>query len=136
MLRSYHHPVGDQMNMAVLFWYLVKSDWSSVRYCTGEHWTSHFLQGPRNTRQCITGHPVSGRCILNWNIRDQVYSRDRIYTDWRYSLWKFSLLSLAVTNIDTETIDRKIYINLFNIFYTIFQSFTVGNSLARIDCLD
>ena len=32
---------GDQLNMAVLFWKLVKSDSSSVRYCSYVNWTSH-----------------------------------------------------------------------------------------------
>ena len=31
----------DQLNMAVCFWYLVKSDLASVRYCTPVHWTSN-----------------------------------------------------------------------------------------------
>ena len=44
--------------MAALFWYLVKSDLSSVRYCTSVYWTSHFLPGTRNTRPYITGQPV------------------------------------------------------------------------------
>ena len=44
--------------MAVLFWHLVKSDLSSVSYCTLVHWASHFLQGNRNTRPCISGYPV------------------------------------------------------------------------------
>ena len=48
----------DQINMAVVFWYLVKSDLSSVRYSPRIHWTSHVLQGTRNTRPCLTGHPV------------------------------------------------------------------------------
>ena len=48
----------DQMNMAVFFWHLVKSDLSSVHSCTCVHWTSHFLQGIRNTRPYLTGHPV------------------------------------------------------------------------------
>ena len=30
---------GDQLNIAVFFWYLVKSDLSSIRYCTRVHWT-------------------------------------------------------------------------------------------------
>ena len=34
----------DQINMVVLFWYLVKSDLSNVRNFTSVHWT-HFLQG-------------------------------------------------------------------------------------------
>ena len=36
--------------LALLFWYLVKSDLSSVRYYNGVHWASHFLQGTRKTR--------------------------------------------------------------------------------------
>ena len=50
----------DQINIAVYFWYLVISVLYTVRYCTRVHWTSHFLQGTRNTRPCITGrgHPV------------------------------------------------------------------------------
>ena len=33
--------------------------------CAGRvHWTSHFLQGNRNTTPCITGHPVSGRKVM------------------------------------------------------------------------
>ena len=49
----------DQVNMAMLFWYLVKSDLSSVGYYTRVHWTSHLIQGTRNTRLCITGHSVA-----------------------------------------------------------------------------
>ena len=47
----------DQINMAVFFWYLVKSD-SSVCYCTHKHKTCLFIQGTRNTRPFITGHFV------------------------------------------------------------------------------
>ena len=47
-----------------VFWYLVKSDLSSVRYCTRVHWTSHVLQDPRNTRPCLAGHPVSTWCSV------------------------------------------------------------------------
>ena len=32
---------SEQINMAVFFWYLVKSD-----MCRRVHWTSHYLQGP------------------------------------------------------------------------------------------
>ena len=39
---------GDQLNMVVYFWYLVKSDLSSERY--------HVRT--RKTRPCLTGHPV------------------------------------------------------------------------------
>ena len=48
----------DQINMAVFFWQLVKSDLSSLYVYSSVHWTIHFLQGSRNTRPCITGHPV------------------------------------------------------------------------------
>ena len=45
--------------MSVFFWYLVKSD-ASVRYCmySSIHKISHVLQGIRNTRPCLNGHPV------------------------------------------------------------------------------
>ena len=38
---------GDQLDMAVCFWYLVKKELSSVRYCTCVNWTWHFLLGTR-----------------------------------------------------------------------------------------
>ena len=44
--------------MAVFFSYPAKSDFSSVGYCTLLPWTGNFLQGIRNTRPCINGHPV------------------------------------------------------------------------------
>ena len=43
--------------MAVLFWDLVKSD-ASVRYGTVAYTGRHVLQGTRNTRPCMNGHPV------------------------------------------------------------------------------
>ena len=44
--------------MAVLFWYLVKSD-ASVRYCILEFTEQvTFYKVIKNTRPCITGHPV------------------------------------------------------------------------------
>ena len=46
----------NQMNMAVFFWHLVKSDFASVRYCTLVH-------GTRNKRPCINGHPVYSRSL-------------------------------------------------------------------------
>ena len=48
----------DQKNMVVYIWYLVKSDLSSVSYCTRVRWTGHFLQGTRKKRPCLTGHSV------------------------------------------------------------------------------
>ena len=52
---QFNNPVQPHhINMAMLFWYLAKSDLSSVPYCTSVHWISHFLLGTRNSRQCIT----------------------------------------------------------------------------------
>ena len=56
----------DEINMAVFFWYLVKIDLSSVRYCTRIHWTSYFLQGSIKTRPCINlgdGHELHNLTI-------------------------------------------------------------------------
>ena len=50
---------GDQLYMAVFFWYLVKSDLFSVRVYSSLRWTSHFLQGTRKTRPCLSGQVVS-----------------------------------------------------------------------------
>ena len=44
--------------MAVLFWYLVKRDFYSVRYCKVYVQKRHFLLGTRTTRPCLTGDPV------------------------------------------------------------------------------
>ena len=38
-----------QLYMTVFFWYLVESDLSSVHVYRSVHWTSHFLQGTKNT---------------------------------------------------------------------------------------
>ena len=43
---------GEQLKMAVFFWYIVKSNLSSVRYCNRVNCTSQFLQGTRKTRPC------------------------------------------------------------------------------------
>ena len=49
-----HKVQGDQLNMAVFFWYLVERDFFSKRYFICVHWTSHFLQGTRkNTAMFI-----------------------------------------------------------------------------------
>ena len=57
-LRGEPRIQGDQLNMTVVFWYLGKSAFSSVHVYSGVHWTNHIIQGTRNTRPCITGHPV------------------------------------------------------------------------------
>ena len=44
--------------MAVFFWYLGKSDLSSVSVYSSVHWKRQFLQGARNTRPCVTGKSV------------------------------------------------------------------------------
>ena len=44
---------GDQLYMAVCFWYLVKSHLSSVRGYSSLHWPCHFLQGIRKKRPCL-----------------------------------------------------------------------------------
>ena len=49
---------GDQLNMAMSSWYLVKKDLSYVCYSTCVHLISLFLQAIRKTRPCLTGHPV------------------------------------------------------------------------------
>ena len=53
----------EKINMAVYFWYLIKSDLSSVRNFNTVHWTSFFIQGTRYTQPCITGHPVVNRSV-------------------------------------------------------------------------
>ena len=63
---NYHfplrHPVtliqGDQLYIAVGFWYLVKSDLSSVYVYRSVHQTSHFLQDTKNTRSCLSNKDV------------------------------------------------------------------------------
>ena len=54
---------GDHLNMAVFFWYLIKSDFCAVyallHVYTGQ--VSHFLKGTRKTRPCLTGHPLGNR---------------------------------------------------------------------------
>ena len=45
---------GDQLNMALFFWYLFQC----TLLCTCTLDKIPFLQGTKNTRLCITGHPV------------------------------------------------------------------------------
>ena len=44
----------DQINMALFYWYLLKSD-PRLRYCTVAY--------TRNTTPCLTGDPVKSRYI-------------------------------------------------------------------------
>ena len=50
---------SDQLNMALLFWYLDKSDLFNVHVYSGVQLKSHFIQGTRKTRPSLTGHPVN-----------------------------------------------------------------------------
>ena len=63
----------DHINMAVLFWYLVKSDVMCTLLYISVDWTSQILQGSRNTRPCITGHPAYGQKIQGSNYMDNGY---------------------------------------------------------------
>ena len=45
--RMYSLYQGDQLNMAVCLWYLVKSNLSKLHVHCSVHWTNHFLQGTR-----------------------------------------------------------------------------------------
>ena len=89
----------DQINMALFFWYLLKSDLSSASYCTRVNWTSHFLQDTRNTRPCITDLPVQCTAIRSfsptlclkaiiWSFRDEDNNLDQLYKftlEWQYN---------------------------------------------------
>ena len=44
------------------FWYLEKSDMSSVHMYSCVHWISHLIQVTRKTRPCSTGQPVNKPC--------------------------------------------------------------------------
>ena len=64
---------GHQLNMAVFFWYLVRSVLSSVRRV---HWNGHFFQDTRKkTRPCLIIHPVNniqGRRKQNPHVLDDL----------------------------------------------------------------
>ena len=76
--------------MTVCFWHLVKSDLSSVHYCTPVHWTSHFLQGTGNTLPFITGHPAWSfklkiRKMLYFRVAKTTYKTQNGFTTKKYS---------------------------------------------------
>ena len=48
----------------VFFLYPVKSDKSCVRYYIPVHWTWDKYLFTRNTRPCITGHPLGPSIVL------------------------------------------------------------------------
>ena len=58
LLRTLVCVQPEQINMAVVSWYLITSDLYSVCYCTRVNWTCHFLQGTRITWPCLTGPPA------------------------------------------------------------------------------
>ena len=41
---------GDQVNMALFFWYIERGDLSSVHVYSGLHWTSYLIQAVMWTR--------------------------------------------------------------------------------------
>ena len=49
---------GDQLNMAVFFWYLVKMTLVYATVLNSLHGTSHVFQGTRIARPCLIGLPV------------------------------------------------------------------------------
>ena len=49
---------GDQLNMAVFFSTLVKSDLFIAHMSISVEWTGHFIQRNRKTRSSLNGHPV------------------------------------------------------------------------------
>ena len=55
-----HRYLRYRVTISIRPFFLVpwKSWLSSVRYFTRKYWKSHFLQGARITRPCLTGHPV------------------------------------------------------------------------------
>ena len=64
---------GDQLHVAVRFWYLVNSDLTSVRYYVRVKWTSLFFQSTRTTRPCLTGHPLV--CPKNYDKNNYTFSK-------------------------------------------------------------
>ena len=49
---------GDQLYMAVCFWYLVNPDLSSERYFTVAYTSATFWDGTRTSRPCLSGRVV------------------------------------------------------------------------------
>ena len=81
---------GDRLYMAACFWYLVKSNLSSVRVYSREH-ISNYLQSARKTRPCLSGQVVQKvshrmlRCdgdfflvSLKWSFRDEYNILDQL----------------------------------------------------------
>ena len=94
-LKTHTKVQGDQLYMAVFFWYLVKSDLSSVRVYISLHWKSHFLQVTRKKRPCLTGNPVQVTfgivlsftffCRITW----AKYWKRKLATSCKYCLLLF-----------------------------------------------
>ena len=88
--------------MAVFFWYLLKSDLSSVRYFPRVHQTSHFYQGTRKTRTYLTGHLVEYTILRYCNytifvgVIMLVISATQIYRYISFKFLSFQLLFFSV----------------------------------------
>ena len=50
---------GDQLNMIALFWYLEKSDLSSIHVYSSMPWTGHILQGTKKNTAMFNWSPCS-----------------------------------------------------------------------------
>ena len=73
--------------MAVCFWYLVKSDLSSVRYCTLVHTNMHICIAFVKT--LIRRYPKN-TAMFNWS---PCTSNQSITCSWVVCLWKFRISS-------------------------------------------
>ena len=78
----------------VCFWYLIKRDLSSVRVCYSVHWTSHILQGTRNTRPCLSGRVVQSL--------PQLFIYFDILIDWRSGYSKRKFVSIPAYSIGKQ----------------------------------
>ena len=92
----------------VFFWYLVKSDMSSVRVYCSIHWTSHFLQGTRKTLPCLSGRVVQDTRIFK--LVRLFYGHKKL----QYNIYNFSrkdrflpTLQLKSSNKDRQTYYRN-----------------------------
>ena len=60
---TYSYIQGDQLNLAVFFWYLVKNDLSSLHVCSKYTGQVPFYKVPEKTRPCLTGNPVIAKIV-------------------------------------------------------------------------
>ena len=119
---------GDHLNMAVCFWYPVKSDLSYVHVYNSVR-TSHFLQGTRNKRPCITCQPVHntflGSSFLHFVPRNQ----ERKLWNWKFIKiivvvnYPFTFVFVAFVLMDEGVAGRRVRTLITVVQYT----FTLTN---------